>query len=246
MRLNYKEEIFIALLVLTSLYSVFLTSKEPLLSVFQYTLIENIFYADFAGNEVLFNISSGFFVSSIFYVMVVYIPEKRRKMTIQPVVNRLIEGILNKGQDVVDTMDQHAPNDLKFKKGNDYSLGAIKKACESIKSNQLIDLSGVLPHNVNCSVGVQINARENIAKQQRLKILSYLHYVDEQLIQEIDKLDSSNFCALVTYVATPNFSPERFDFLGDAIFEYHMQLEKIARVYKRKMNKYYSNTRYSL
>ena len=133
MHIKYKEELFITLLALISLFGVFLTSKEPLLPAFQGTLIEPLFYADISGNEVLFNISSGFFVSTIFYVMIVYFPEKRRKMTIQPVVNKLIENVLYKGGEVVDTMDQHAPADLKFKKNNDYSLDALKKACESIK-----------------------------------------------------------------------------------------------------------------
>lgn len=244
--MKYKEEFFITLLALTSLFVVFLTSNEPLLSTFQGTAIEPLFYADVAGNEVLFNISSGFFVSTIFYVMVVYFPEKRRKRTIQPVVNRLIENIINKGGDVVDTMDQHALDDLKFKKNNDYSLDALKKASTSIKSKQLIDLTKSLPDNINCSVGVQLNYRENIAKQQRLKVLSYLQYIDEQLIQEVDKLDSSDFCALVTSVATPNFSPENLGFLGDATFKYHQQLETIARIYQKKINKTYSNTRYLL
>lgn len=244
--MKYKEEFFITLLALASLFGVFLTSSEPLLSAFQGTSIEPLFYTDVAGNEVLFNISSGFFVSIIFYVMVVYFPEKRRKRTIQPVVNRLIENIINKGGDVVDTMDQHAPDDLKFKKNNDYSLDALKKASASIKSKQLIDLTKSLPDNINCSVGVQLNYRENIAKQQRLKVLSYLQYIDEQLVQEIDKLDSSDFCSLVTYAATPNFSPENLGFLGDTTFKYHQQLETIASIYQKKINKNYSNARYSL
>jgi predicted nucleic-acid-binding protein len=246
MHIKYKEELFITLLALTSLFGVFLTSKEPLIPALQGTLIEPLFYADIAGNEVLFNISSGFFVSTIFYVMIVYFPEKRRKMTIQPVVNKLIENVLNKGGEVVDTMDQHAPADLKFKKNNDYSLDALKKACESIKSRQLIDLNRTLPDNINCSVGAQLNYRENIAKQQRVKVLSYLQYIDEQLVHEIDKLDNSDFCALVTSVAIPNFSPENLGFLSDATFKYHKQLETIASIYKKKINKNYSNVRYSL
>ena len=178
--------------------------------------------------------------------MVVYFPEKRREMTIQPVINRLIESIINKGEDVVDTMDQHATAGLKFKRSNDYSLDSLKAACESIKSNQLIDLSETLPRNINCSVGVQLNSRENIAKKQRIKVLSYLQYIDEQLVQEIDKLDSSNFCALVTYVATQNFSPEKLGFLAEATYDYHRQLGTIASIYKNKINKNYSNIRYSL
>lgn len=246
MYIKYKEEFFIVLLVLSSLFSIFLTSSEPLLSPLHNTFIEPLFYSNFSGNEIFFNISSGFFVSTIFYVMVVYFPEKRRKKTIQPVINRLIEAVIHKGEEVVDTMNQHAPIDLKFKNNNDYNLDSIKKACESIKTNQLIDLSRTLPNNINCSIGVQLHSRENIAKQQRIKILSYLQYIDEQLVQEIDKLDSSNFCALVTYVATPNYSPENLGFLGDTTFEYHQQLEKIAIIYKKKLNKEYSNTRYTL
>jgi len=246
MHIKYKEEIFITSLFLVSLFGIFLSSSEPLVSIIKGTFIESFFIPVFSGNEILFNISSGFFVSTIFYVMVVYVPEKRRKMTIQPIINRLIEDLIDKGGRVVDTMDQHAPTALKFKKSNDYSLKALKEACAAIKSKQLIDLSGALPKNVNCSVGVQLNLRENIAKQQRSKILPYLQYIDEQVVQEIDKLDSSNFCALVTYVATPNFSPESLDFLGDAIFEYHKQIESIAKIYKNKLNKKYSNMRYSL
>ena len=244
--MKYKEEVSITFLAFVSLYGVFVTSNEPLLSVFQGTSIEPFFCNTASGNEVFFSIFSGFFVSTIFYVMVVYFPEKRRERTIQPVINRLIEDVILKGEAVVDTIEQHAPINFKFKKNNDYSKNALKQACGAIKANQLIDPNRRLPENINCSVGVQLNARENIAKQSRVKLLSYLQYVDEQLVQEVDKLDSSSFYALVTYVATPNFSPENLGFLGESIFEYHQQLSTIATIYKQKINQNYKNGRYSL
>ena len=57
MRMKYKDEFFIILSIFTSLLGVFLTSNEPLLSAFQGTAVESLFYA---SNEVFFNISSGF------------------------------------------------------------------------------------------------------------------------------------------------------------------------------------------
>lgn len=59
------------------------TSDEPILKIFKKTWIETLFQKLPTGNTIVFNLSVGFLVSVIFYVVVVWIPDRRRKNLIK-------------------------------------------------------------------------------------------------------------------------------------------------------------------
>ena len=59
------------------------SSDEPVLGLFINTPIETIFGQFASGNSIIFNVSIGFLVSIIFYILVVWIPDKRRKNIIK-------------------------------------------------------------------------------------------------------------------------------------------------------------------
>jgi hypothetical protein len=59
------------------------TSGEPVLEVFKNTWIESWFQKLPTGNQILFNLSVGFLVSAIFYLLVVWFPDRRRKNLIK-------------------------------------------------------------------------------------------------------------------------------------------------------------------
>ena len=59
------------------------TSGEPVLEVFKNTWIESWFQKLPTGNAILFNLSVGFLVSAIFYLLVVWFPDRRRKNLIK-------------------------------------------------------------------------------------------------------------------------------------------------------------------
>jgi hypothetical protein len=232
-----KEELLIVSLGLISLWGLFAASSEPLFYLVTDTFFSNAFLLK---NEVFFNISSGFFVSTIFYVMIVYIPQKMKKREIQPAINRLIEDVIQKGERVIDSIDQHTTKECKLQKKNDYSLASIMLACQQINPKKPID-----PDNFfNCSIGQQLVERENIAVESRQKLYAFMMHIDERIVHEIQKLDASSFGKLVYVLAVKKFDAiESLDFLAKGFLEYHLGLESIAKIYK-DINKEYTNTRY--
>jgi hypothetical protein len=73
-------------LCILSLASIFLalkTSNEPILPVFENTWAEPLFQKFTTGNTIIFDLSIGFLISVIFYIIVVYLPERKRKNLIK-------------------------------------------------------------------------------------------------------------------------------------------------------------------
>lgn len=69
-----------------SIGSVFLavkTSDEPILEFFKNTRLEPLFQKLPYGNAIVFNFSVGFLVSIVFYLLVVWLPDRKRKNLIR-------------------------------------------------------------------------------------------------------------------------------------------------------------------
>lgn len=76
----------LALWILSIGGSIFLalkTSSEPVPIVFINTWIETLFQKLSVGNTVVFDLSVGFLVSAIFYLLVVWFPDRRKKCLIK-------------------------------------------------------------------------------------------------------------------------------------------------------------------
>lgn len=70
-------------LSITSILLVLKTSSEPVLDVFRNTWIEPWSQRFSTGNTILFNFSVGFLVSMVFYLLIVWFPDRRRKNLIK-------------------------------------------------------------------------------------------------------------------------------------------------------------------
>lgn len=70
-------------LIIVSILLAVKTSGEPILEVFKNTSLEPCFQKLPTGNVILFNLSIGFLVSSTFYLLVVWVPDRRRKNLIK-------------------------------------------------------------------------------------------------------------------------------------------------------------------
>jgi len=58
-------------------------SNEPMLSIFRDTWVDSFFQQFGTGNSIIFSLSIGFLVSMIFYLLVVWYPNKRKKNIIK-------------------------------------------------------------------------------------------------------------------------------------------------------------------
>lgn len=69
-------------------------------------------------------------------------------------------------------------------------------------------------------------------------------HIDEMLVHEVEKLDSSDFGKLVPAAAVEKFDGSKsLEFLAKGFLEYHRVIESIAKIYK-KIDKEYTNPRY--
>lgn len=83
--LRQSRSLAVALWIL-SIGSIFLalkTSSEPVPIVFTNTWIETLFQKLPVGNTIVFDLSVGFLVSVIFYLLVVWFPDRRKKRLIK-------------------------------------------------------------------------------------------------------------------------------------------------------------------
>jgi hypothetical protein len=62
---------------------IFKTSSDPILSIFVNTPAQNIFCQFSTGNTIIFDLSTGFLVSMIFYLLVVWFPDRQKKNIIK-------------------------------------------------------------------------------------------------------------------------------------------------------------------
>lgn len=70
------------------------TSNAELIDIFKETPVENFLQQFPIGNEFLKSISIGFLISVIFYLIVVYLPEKRKRKDIEPFINKKCESLI--------------------------------------------------------------------------------------------------------------------------------------------------------
>jgi hypothetical protein len=75
--------IFPWILTLASIFLIFKTSSDPVLSIFANTPVQKLFSEFTTGNAIIFNLSIGFLVSVIFYLLVVWFPNMQKKRIIK-------------------------------------------------------------------------------------------------------------------------------------------------------------------
>jgi hypothetical protein len=71
------------LLSIASIALVIKTSDELFLDIFRNTLVESLFQRFNIGNSIIYDLSIGFLVSVIFYLLVVWFPDRQRKNLIK-------------------------------------------------------------------------------------------------------------------------------------------------------------------
>ena len=71
------------ILTLCSIFFAIKTSNEPVFELFKATPFETLFKQFNTGNSFIFNLSIGFLVSVIIYLLIVWIPDRRRKSLIK-------------------------------------------------------------------------------------------------------------------------------------------------------------------
>ncbi len=80
--------IALALLAFAAVFGMFAGGNEPVIGALRGSPIEPLLRALHNGNAIVFNLSVGFLVSMFFWLLVVYLPERRRKCLLRDNLSR--------------------------------------------------------------------------------------------------------------------------------------------------------------
>ena len=91
-----RKSISILLWTLTFIFTILAikSSNEPVIAKFKNTAVEKYLLQFPNANNFIWDISIGFILSVIFYVVVVYFPERQKKKDISPFINSKCESII--------------------------------------------------------------------------------------------------------------------------------------------------------
>lgn len=90
---RYKGFIFWILIGL-SFFLILKTTDDPILPIFQGTFLESLFQQFDVSNVIISDISIGFFVSAIFYIVVVFLPDRQKKKDMEPFLRSKCENVI--------------------------------------------------------------------------------------------------------------------------------------------------------
>lgn len=79
-----------------AIFMMFKSSDEFVIPAFRNTQVENWLSEFSTGNAVIFNLSIGFVVSSIFYFVVVYLPDRRKRALVDPYIFERVEEVIGR------------------------------------------------------------------------------------------------------------------------------------------------------
>ncbi|WP_445947033.1 hypothetical protein, partial [Shewanella sp.] len=92
--MSFLKKNLIWFLFVISLFLLLISSNEALPKIFHDNFIGGLFSQFSVGNTIIFNLSIGYIVSLIFYVLVVVIPEKRKNKELKEKLGQPISFVL--------------------------------------------------------------------------------------------------------------------------------------------------------
>ncbi|EJI1281221.1 hypothetical protein CGH09_23925 [Vibrio parahaemolyticus] len=187
---NIERSIF-AVCMLVSMVLIFVASEEPIISLFANTWLQHVFVNAVSGNSIVFNLSIGIFVSCVFYIIVVYIPEQRRQRDFAPEIQRHVEQVIGRTNSIISKIHN--------KSGKSFDLASFTKeelvdACKLFNPKDIPEYfhSGIgNTYTSNFAYGCYVQwtfVLEGIDGAIR-----YLPFVDTGLINILHKIRNCSF-----------------------------------------------------
>ena len=101
-----RRYIYIILWILTavSIFLVIKTSNSPIIPILRSTFIEKLFQQFYYDNSLLYDIAIGYLVSVIFYVIVVYLPEKQKQNDLRHLIDSRCETIIGTSHEIINSI----------------------------------------------------------------------------------------------------------------------------------------------
>jgi hypothetical protein len=236
---KFPKWLFLALFTISSLLVV-ISSSDPIVPFLENTFAQSLLVNSVTKNSILFNLSMGMVVSSIFYVIVVYLPEKQKLRDIQPQVEQYISGILTRSWSLVSETIKHS--------GKEYEVSLITEeqfldACKSVNPQNIMKHF----HNNGVSVFQQhygyacANKWDFILKNIN-DVMYFLPYVDTGLVKILNEIRNSALGITVGSLREiDKLNTTDMSAWSSSIYKVHTLSMELENYYRKHINKKYKH-----
>ncbi|QXC55557.1 hypothetical protein KSS82_04445 [Vibrio mimicus] len=236
---NLSKYLF-ALAMFASFFLILIAATDPILSCLSGTFLEPVFVNSVSGNSVVFNLSIGILVSCIFYIIVVYLPERQKKNDLAPELEMHVASVIFHIHAIV--RDIHTESQQMFDITN-FTEADFKEACKSFNP-KLIQQQF---HNGGTQIfqrdfGYKCYNNWSFALKSIDEVMRYLPYVDTGLVKVLNEVRNCSFS-----LTSPQLQNLRL--LGNTdmeawapcIYKVHQLSYKLSKYYQKHVNEKYEH-----
>ena len=235
MKRHFSKWLFWFLSALSVLF-VFISSDEPLLKILEGSVLESLFVNSISGNSIIFNISMGFVVSAIFYIIVVYLPEKQKQSDVAPQIDEYVSTVISRTWCLVSEILRHSNHNGSI---NDITKDQFKIACKSVNP---LAIKQQFHNGANtiytAHFGHSLYNDWNFIVKNVEKTMHFLPYVDTGLVKRLNEIRSSNLRLMIGSINEIEKIQNRdLEVWSENIFEVFELGNKLEQYYVKNINK---------
>lgn len=175
---------------LISVYLIFASSSEPIISKIDSPFMYKVFVNSLSGNSIIFNLSMGILVSSIFYFIVVYLPERQKIKDIQPQLEQHISGVITRTWSLVSDVIKYSGKNLEL---DELTVDEFREACLLVNPKtitQNFHNNGV--NSFQKHFGYACANNWNFILSNINDVMHFLPYVDTGIVKILNEIRSSS------------------------------------------------------
>jgi hypothetical protein len=233
-RIIYLFLLFIAALL------VLITSDEPIMPFLAGSPLEKLLTWNLTGKTILFNLSMGILVSAIFYFIVVYLPEAKKRKDIQPHLERHISGVLTRAWSLV-------PETVKHSKENFYVDSLTKDqfeiSCKKVNPKSIqIRFHSNEEGNFEDHYGMSCFNHWSFIENHINEIMRFLPYVDTQLVKILNEIRNSNLSITISELRNiQRYNNSTMEPWAECIYHVYDLARRLEKQYISIANKSYKH-----
>ena len=226
--------------LITSLLLILAASTDPLLALFTGTILDTVFVNFISGNAIIFNLSIGVFVSCIFYIIVVFIPERQKRADLAPELDGHVVQTIGRIYAIVRDINQVSNEKFDIKC---FTRSDLKKACKSFNPNSVTHkFQGAkgTPNFVEKDFGCVCANHWTFAMKNIDETMRYLPYVDTGLVKILNQVRNSGFSLLVPQLENlGHWGNTDMESWSDSIYDAYQASLALSQYYTKYINKHF-------
>jgi hypothetical protein len=229
------NRIIYVILLLISVIFVFSSSEEEIATFLIGTPLEAVFTGILSGNTILFNLSMGIVVSSIFYLLVVFLPEQAKRRDIQPHLERHITGVLTRAQRLVSQTIKHSCENYEI---SSITKKQFKIVCTKVNPKNIITTFTSDNGHFDAHYGVECFNNWSHIELHINEIMHFLPYVDTKIVKVLNEIRNSNLSLGISELKKiDTLRNNNMEVWADNIFDVYVLSENLERLWLKIVNK---------